>query len=215
MDLPIETTRQRTHARSKPKHLDEFVVNYLLPLILRCLLDSGTSKSYPISQYVNYNKFSKSHCAFLAAITSIVEPKSFSQASKDPNWQEAMKREIHALESNGTWILTKLPPRKKAIESQWVYKIKFKPNGEVERYKACLVAKGYTQIKGVDFHETFASVAKLITIRCALAMAAKKQWEAHQLNVNNAFLHGELQEEVYMKVPQGFIKTEEDCVCKL
>ncbi|KAI3723909.1 hypothetical protein L2E82_35671 [Cichorium intybus] len=161
------------------------------------------------------DEFSKSHRAFLTAITANKEPKNFSQAVKDPEWREAMKREIQALEENGTWTLTHLPAGKKAIDSKWVYKVKYKPNGQIERYKARLVAKGYTQVEGIDFHETFAPVAKLVTVRCALAVAAKKQWEVHQLDVNNAFLHGDLDEDVYMKVPQGFLNVEENRVCKL
>lgn len=161
---------------------------------------------------MSYAKFSKSHKAFLAAITSRDEPKYFSKAAKDPKWCEAMRKEIQALEENGTWILVKLPPGKRAIDSKWVYKIKYKPNGEVERYKARLVSKGYTQVEGIDFHETFAPVAKLVTVRCALAVASKKNWEVHQLDVNNAFLHGDLEEDIdiyiyiYMKIPQGFAK---------
>lgn len=126
-----------------------------------------------------------------------------------------MRQEIEALEANGTWELKDLPPGKRAIDSKWVYKVKYKPTGEVERYKARLVAKGFTQIEGIDFHETFAPVAKLVTVRSLLAVAAKHNWFVHQLDVNNAFLHGDLIEDVYMKIPQGFAKKGETRVCKL
>lgn len=126
-----------------------------------------------------------------------------------------MKNEIEALERNMTWTLERLPPSKRAIDSKWVYKIKYKPTGEVERFKARLVAKGFTQVEGVDFHETFAPVAKLVTVRSLLAVAVKKNWALHQLDVNNAFLHGDLEEEVYMKIPQGFAKEGDDRVCRL
>ncbi|KAJ0588916.1 putative RNA-directed DNA polymerase [Helianthus annuus] len=138
---------------------------------------------------------------------------------QDERWIKAMKKEIQALEQNETWTLEKLPEGKRAIDSKWVYKIKYKPNGEVERYKARLVAKGFTQIEGVDFHDTFAPVAKLVaklvTVRTLLALASKRNWFVHQLDVNNAFLHGDLNEEVYMKIPQGFSKENETRVCRL
>lgn len=126
-----------------------------------------------------------------------------------------MKKEIQALEQNDTWTLETLPKGKRAIDSKWVYKIKYKPNGDVERYKARLVAKGFTQVEGEDFHDTFAPVAKLVTVRTLLAVATKNNWLIHQLDVNNAFLHGDLHEEVYMKIPQGFSKENETRVCRL
>ncbi|KAJ9538193.1 hypothetical protein OSB04_030926 [Centaurea solstitialis] len=108
---------------------------------------------------------------------------------------EAMESEIQALERNGTWTLENLPKGKKPIDSKWVYKVKFKPNGEVDRYKARLVVKGFTQVEGVDYHDNFAPVAKLVTVRTLLAIAVKRGWEIQQLDVNNAFLHGALEEE--------------------
>ncbi|GKV49000.1 hypothetical protein SLEP1_g55774 [Rubroshorea leprosula] len=98
---------------------------------------------------------------YLAAISSIDEPKTFSQAIKHEKWREAMRNDITALEKNGTWTIELLPPGKCAIDSKWIHKVKFKLDGIVERYKAKLVAKGFTQIEGLDFHETFAPVAKM------------------------------------------------------
>ena len=96
-----------------------------------------------------------------------------------------MQREIKAFEENKTWTIEDLSDGKRAIDSKWVYKISHKLNGEIESYKARLVAKGFTQREGVDYHDTFAPVAKLVTVRSLLAII-------HQLDVNNAFLHGDL-----------------------
>lgn len=126
-----------------------------------------------------------------------------------------MQKEIKSLEENGTWNIEDLPNGKHVIDSKWVYKIKFKPNGEVERYKARLVAKGYMQREGVDYHDTFALVAKLVTVRSLIAIAVKKEWNIRQLDVNNAFLHDDLNEEVYMRIPQGYNKGEGTKVFRL
>lgn len=111
-----------------------------------------------------YEKFTDLQKAFLAAISSNEEPKHFKQAMQDVKWREAMQMEVKALEANGTWTLEELPTGKRVIDSKWVYKIKYKPNGEVERYKARLVAKGFTQLEGIDFHDSFAPIA---TYHCA------------------------------------------------
>lgn len=126
-----------------------------------------------------------------------------------------MAKEISALEANHTWTLQIFPPGKRAIDSKWVYKVKYKPDRSIERYKARLVAKGYTQIEGVDFHEIFSLVTKIVTVRCLLAVAAIQNWELYQLDVNNTFLLGDLEEGVYMKIPQGFAKEGEQRVCRL
>ena len=115
-----------------------------------------------------------------------------------------MRLELQSLEDNGTWTYTLLPTGKKPIGCKWVYKIKYQPDGTIERYKARLVAKGYTQVEGLDYRETFAPVAKLITVRNLLAIAAAKGWSLHQLDVQNAFLHGDISEEIYMSPPPGF-----------
>ncbi|KAJ9556664.1 hypothetical protein OSB04_011278 [Centaurea solstitialis] len=202
--------------RCQPKHLDDFIVN-LPPSVdhARTTSTQDASTVHPITNYLSYDNFSNTHKVFLAAITTNDEPKNFKQAMQDPKWIEAMKKEIQALELNDTWTLESLPEGKRAIDSKWVYKIKYKPNGDTERYKARLVARGFTQIEGEDFHDTFAPVAKLVTVRTLLAVATKNNWLIHQLDVNNAFLHGDLHEEVYMKIPQGFSKEDETRVCRL
>ncbi|GJR58570.1 putative RNA-directed DNA polymerase [Tanacetum coccineum] len=206
-------TRTRTH----PSRLKDFVVQ-VPPSVKHHTSTSNQFTStvrYPISNFVSYDKFSTNHKAFLAAITNNNEPKCFKQAAQDARWREAMQKEVKALEKNGTWTLEYLPEGKRAIDLKWIYNIKFKPNGEVERYKARLVAKGFNQMEGMDYHDTFAPVAKLVTVRTLLAIAVKRDWIIHQLDVNNAFLHGDLDEEVYMKIPQGFSNDNETRVCRL
>lgn len=126
-----------------------------------------------------------------------------------------MEKEIQALENNHTWSLVELQKGKVPIGYKWVFKIKYNANGSIERYKARLVAKGYTQQLGVDYIETFSQVARITTIRTLLAVDVAKGWFIHQLDVNNAFLHGDLNEEVYMKLPPGFQSQQANQVCKL
>nr|KYP33449.1 Retrovirus-related Pol polyprotein from transposon TNT 1-94 [Cajanus cajan] len=126
-----------------------------------------------------------------------------------------MSEEITALENNNTWTLVPLPKHKRPIACKWVYKLKHNADGTVDRHKARLVAKGFTQQAGVDFTDTFSPVAKLTTVRTLLAVAAVKQWHLIQLDINNAFLNGDLEEEIYMAVPQGYKSPKEGLVCKL
>ena len=98
---------------------------------------------------------------------------------------------------------------------RWVYKVKYKADGTLERYKARLVAQGFTQIEGVDFFETFSPVAKLTTVGFLLSDVVANNWFLHQLDVDNAFLHGYLREEVYMKFSLGMTISDPSLVCKL
>ncbi|KAI5345040.1 hypothetical protein L3X38_012917 [Prunus dulcis] len=138
-----------------------------------------------------------------------------SEALKDPKWVQAIKEEMKALEKYQTWTLETIPRGKKTIGCRWVFTIKHNVDGSIERYKVRLVAKGYTQTYGIDYEETFAPVAKLNTVRVLLSLAANLDWPLHQFDVKNAFLHGELTEEVYMDIPPGYNTIQTGTVCKL
>ncbi|KAM5558733.1 hypothetical protein ABKV19_020426, partial [Rosa sericea] len=137
-------------------------------------------------------------------------------AMKDEKWAKAMAVEMDALEKNQTWELVSLPPGKKTVGCRWVYTVKHNSDGSVDRYKARLVAKGYTQKYGVDYDETFAPVTKINTIRVLLSLATNLDWPLQQFDVKNAFLHGDLNEEVYMDLPPGYgTSTGFKVVCRL
>lgn len=108
-----------------------------------------------------------------------------------------MTTELQALENNHTWMVISLPLGRHAIGCKWVYKTKLCEDGTLERHKARLVAKGYTQLEGIDYLDTFSPVAKLAIVKLLLLVAAVKHWSLTQLDVSNAFLHGDLVEDVY------------------
>ncbi|RVW64436.1 Retrovirus-related Pol polyprotein from transposon RE1 [Vitis vinifera] len=144
------------------------------------------------------------------------EPRTYSQASKNDSWVQAMNREYQALLRNKTWSLVPPPSSAHIVGCRWIYKLKYRPDGSIDRHKARLVAQGFTQTLGIDYFDTFSPVVKPCTIRLILALAVSFQWPVRQLDVENAFLNGDLEEEVFMTQPQGFVNpTYPTYVCKL
>ncbi|CAJ2628272.1 unnamed protein product [Trifolium pratense] len=133
----------------------------------------------------------------------------------DPRWLNAMHTKYNALMANNTWSLVPLPSDRKAIGCKWIFRVKENPDGSVNKLKARLVAKGFLQKAGFDFTEIFSPVVKPVTIRILLTLAVTYKWQVHQIDINNAFLNGVLQEEVYMQQPTGFEVADKSLLCKL
>ncbi|KAJ9560393.1 hypothetical protein OSB04_005553 [Centaurea solstitialis] len=152
------------------------------------------------------------HC--YATLLSNHEPTSYKEAASCSQWQAAMQEELRALAKAHTWDSVPLPSGKRPIGSKWVFKIKTRSDGSVDRYKARLVAKGFNQEYGIDYEETFAPVARITSVRSLLAIAATKHWPLFQMDVKNAFLNGDLSEEVYMTPPPG-VSLPTGHVCRL
>ena len=153
----------------------------------------------------------------LNATTKPEEPTSYQEAMDGPDadlWRTAMDEEINALAANNTWELASPPPGVKVIPTKWVYKIKTDAFGNIERYKARLVVKGYRQIEGIDYDEVFAPVSKYATLRAVLAVAAARDYEIHQVDIKNAFVQGDLKEEVWIGQPEGYT-TNPGLACRL
>ncbi|XP_014490460.1 uncharacterized protein LOC106753175 [Vigna radiata var. radiata] len=203
--------RRSNRVRRTPRYLSDYVHQVNQSLSIK----NSFKTPYLISDLLSYDSLSEKHLKYTMVVTSNNEPQSCNEAKDSSEWAEAMQREIRALQDNNTWYLTQLPPRKKTIGCRWVYKIKYKADGTIERYKAYLVAKGYTQQEGIDYLDTFSPVAKLTTVRLLIALTAYNNWFLHQLDVDNVFLHGDLNEEVYMEPPPGLNIHKEGQVCRL
>jgi hypothetical protein len=146
----------------------------------------------------------------------MLEPKNFNETSKDDHWVKAMNDELDQIEKNNTWEMVQRHEGKNIIGSKCIFKNKLNEQGQVIRNKARLVYKGYAQIEGLDFGETFLPIARLEAIRMFLVYACHKRFKVYQMDVKSAFRNGDLSEEVYMEQPEGFkLSDNPDLVCKL
>jgi hypothetical protein len=152
------------------------------------------------------------------AVLNHDEPTTYDEAMRSDeraNWKEAMDSEMNAMHENKSWSLVERQPDMNVIGSKWVYKIKRKGDGTVERFKARLVARGFSQIEGVDYDETFAPVMRYKTLRIILAIANELNYEVRQMDVTNAFLNASVCNDIFMEQPVGYITGDKKYVCKL
>ncbi|GJV17454.1 putative ribonuclease H-like domain-containing protein [Tanacetum coccineum] len=225
MSEPIETTNNTSGQASELSHTRRHIgkIYILPPRANRGVPPKRYSQEkvsigsrYPIANIAKGN-LSEEAKAFALSMYSVEIPANTKQALKSKHWKYAMEEEIKALIKNNTWEKHVLPLGKKTVGCRWVFTIKYKPDGTIERYKARLVAKGHTQTYGIDYSETFSPVAKINTIRVLISIAANKGWPLHQFDVKNDFLHRELKEEIYMEAPRGFTDSfgeREACLLK-
>ncbi|KAF5447219.1 hypothetical protein F2P56_032787, partial [Juglans regia] len=191
LPLPISSSHMLIRSQtghSKPRSFPDFHLHY--------------STRYPLQA--------------LHAGMVLSKPRNYTHAASIPEWHATMDSEFQALLKNETWSLCPRPLGKNVVPCKWVFKLKRKPDGSIDRHKARLVAVGYLQRSGIDFHDTFSPVIKPSTVRMVLAIAVSFNWDIWQLDVSNAFLHGILEEEVYMTQPKGFEDpVHPQFVCKL
>ncbi|KAH9677665.1 retrovirus-related pol polyprotein from transposon RE1 [Citrus sinensis] len=176
---------------------------------------------YPYTQPNTHQMITRSKAGIFkpkiyTAVLTHKEPDTVQEALNDSKWLQAMREEYDALIKNNTWTLVPRQADQHVVGNKWVYRIKYNTDGSVAKYKARLVAKGFQQVAGINYFETFSPVVKSATVRVILSLAVMNQWRIRQVDVNNAFLNGELTEEVFMSQPDGFIDAQRsDFVCKL
>lgn len=169
------------------------------------------SKTHPHSQsnYVSYGNVSPKYRVYLSKFSTDVELNTYEEAIRK-KWVHARQQEIQALEENGTWEIVHLPKGKKAIGYKWVFKIKYKADGQIDRFKARLVEKGYSHTEGIDYQEIFSLVGKMVIVRSIIALVVAENWKIYQMDIFNAFLLEDIFEEVYMELSKGFYIKRKD-----
>ena len=148
----------------------------------------------------------KPYPSYVALMCNIVdkEPTCFEEATKKKESIYAMIEEYQSIRNNDVWEIVPRPKDKSVVSSKWIFKTKYSTNGSIEKYKAKFVAHGFSQNEGIDYDETFASVARYTSIRTILSLASNMKWKLHQMDVKKAFLNGLIEEEVYIEQTQGF-----------
>ena len=185
-----------------------------LPMALRKGTRSCTL--HPISNFVHYDRLRPTYRAFSLSLTTDSIPRSHVEALRIPHWKAAMDQEYAALMERQTWKLVPRPRDTNIVTCRWIFTVKYNPDGTINRYKARLVARGFTQTYGIDYKETFSPVVRLNSIRVILSIAVNQGWTLHQLDVSNAFLYGELTDQVFMEQPPGYATSGSvDQVCHL
>ena len=170
---------------------------------------------YPIANHVSSHKLSQPLQVFAQQLSSTHTSGDIREALSSPEWSQAILTEMEAWKKNHTWNLVPLSKGKKIVGCKWVFSIEHKADETIERYKARLVVKGFTQTYGIDYQETFSLVVKLTTVWILLSLAVNQDWALHQFDVKNTFLHRDLEEEVYMDIPPGYNTNLKKTVCKL
>jgi hypothetical protein len=172
-----------------------------------------SNRRYPIRQRAPSSRLKD----FWTLVSEILdEPLDFYEASQKQEWKDAMQTEIDSILKNQTWAIVDRPPRKKPITAKWIFKTKRDPSGKISKLKAIIVARGFQQQEGIDYNDVFAPVVRWSTIRAILALAAKYRWDLHQLDVITAFLNGDIHEEIFMEIPEGFLGSlDPSKVCKV
>ncbi|KAL9261585.1 Retrovirus-related Pol polyprotein from transposon TNT 1-94-like protein [Drosera capensis] len=203
LDVPINDIEEQLELPQDESHDEAPEPPQVQPR--RSIRQKQPSIRYPSDEYVTLTDGGKPEC-FKEALDSEEKQK----------WQDAMKDEMKSLHDNHTFDLVKLPKGKKALKNRWIYRVKYESDSTAPRYKTRLVVKGFNQRKGVDFNEIFSPVMRMSSIRTVFSLAATLDLEVEQMDVKTAFLHGDLEEEIYMEQPDGFrVKSKEDYVCKL
>ena len=167
-------------------------------------------------------RFGKSYShAVQSTLKNFIEPENFENAinsEQEDKWLEAMKTEIESLNETQTWDLVPKEKGQNIIPGRWVYKIKHDSNGNIDKFKARYVAKGFKQIEGIKYSDTFAPTSKPETFKILLALSAIENFFLKQMDVKAAYLHPKIDEVVYLEQPKGFEKLDSNCnklVCKL
>jgi hypothetical protein len=144
------------------------------------------------------------------------ERSCHGEATGQQVWQDAMTEEYQSIMKNDVWDIVLRLEGKSVVTSKWIYKIKHAIDGSVEKYKVRFVARGFSQVEGIDYEETFAPVARYTSIRTIISLATSMGWRLHQMDVRTTFLNGEIEEEVYIEQPDGFVTHEKEShVCRL